>query len=80
MGVYIQCETGGGMAEHILHTLHVRPAGNGNRGRRVPLWHNKDKPENPCGAGSWRLVLILFPLKTDLKWGLREGVINEGCT
>ena len=36
MGVYIQCETGGGMAEHILHTLHVRPAGNGDRGRRVP--------------------------------------------
>ena len=25
-------------------------------------------------------VLILFPLKTALKRGLREGVINKGCT
>ena len=25
-------------------------------------------------------VLILFPLKTALKWGLREGVKNLSCT
>ena len=25
-------------------------------------------------------VLILFPLKTALKWGLRKGVKNQGCT
>lgn len=43
----------------------------------MPLWHNKDKPENPCVARNWRLVLVLFPLKTAQKWGLREGVINS---
>ena len=46
----------------------------------VPLWHNKDKSENHCIATGWRFVLILFPLKTALKWGLREGVKNQGCT
>ena len=44
------------------------------------LWYNKDKLENPCVATGWRFVLILFPLKTALKWGLREGVKNQGCT
>jgi hypothetical protein len=42
----------------------------------VPLWHNKDKSENPCVATGWRFVLILFPLKKALEWGLREGVKN----
>ena len=46
----------------------------------VPLWHNKDKSENPCVATGWRFVLILFPPKTALKRGLREGVKNQGCT
>ena len=51
-----------------------------NRSTSVPLWHNKDKSENPCVATGWRFVLILFPPKTALKRGLREGVKNQGCT
>ena len=47
-----------------------------NSSTSMPLWHNKDKSENPCVATGWRFVLILFPLKTALKWGLREGVKN----
>ena len=44
----------------------------------VPLWHNKDKPENPCGARSWRLVLILFPLKNSLEMGSTGGGEKRG--
>ena len=57
-----------------------RPILRKNSSVSVPLWHNKDKSENPCVATDWRFVLILFPLKTALKWGLREGVKNQGCT
>ena len=57
-----------------------RPILRKNSSVSVPLWHNKDKSENPCVATGWRFVLILFPPKTALKRGLREGVKNQGCT
>ena len=44
----------------------------------VPLWHNKDKSENPCGATGWRFVLILFPLKSGLKMGSTGGGDKQG--
>ncbi len=68
------------MAKVALYGLDIVPCPDGVHGEGVPLWHNKDKSENPCVATGWRFVLILFPLKTALKGGLREGVINEGCT
>ena len=49
-----------------------------NNSVSMPLWHNKDKPENPCGAGSWRLVLILFPLKNGLEMGSTGGGDKRG--
>ena len=49
-----------------------------NSGTSMPLWHNKDKPENPCGARSWRLVLILFPLKNSLEMGSTGGGDKRG--
>lgn len=39
----------------------------------MPLWHNKDKLENPCVAMGWLVCPILFPLKTALKWDLLRG-------
>ena len=45
---------------------------------RVPLWHNKDKSESPCGATGWRFVLILFPLKSGLKMGSTGGGDKQG--
>ena len=80
VGVDIQRCGGLGVAQGSAHRPCVRPAGNQQCSIQVPLWHNKDKSENPCVARSWRFVLILFPLKTTLKSGLREGVINQGCT
>jgi hypothetical protein len=76
MGVSIQRKTRGKMSQHMGQRLDVDAILQGNCGKSVPLWHNKDKSENPCVATGWRFVLILFPLKTALKWGLREGVKN----
>ena len=44
----------------------------------MPLWHNKDKSENPCVARSWRFVLILFPLKNGLEMGPTGGGDKRG--
>ena len=44
----------------------------------MPLWHNKDKSENPCVAMSWRFVLILFPLKNGPKTGSTRGGKKPG--
>ena len=45
------------MAEHILHTLHVRPAGNGDRGRRVTeIMRTGVRPADAGGNGFEPLV------------------------
>ena len=66
--------------KHTADRFHIYAVLEGQGCESVPLWHNKDKSENPCVATGWRFVLILFPLKTALKRGLREGVKNQGCT
>ena len=48
--------------------------------REMPIGHNKDKSENPCGATGWRFVLILFPLKSGLKMGSTGGGDKQSCT
>ncbi len=68
------------MAQIALNCFDVVPGPESGHCIAVPLWHNKDKSENPCVATGWRFVLILFPPKTALKRGLREGVKNQGCT
>ena len=50
MAVHVQSESGGSMAEVALHGFHIIPVLEGENGERMPLWHNKDKSENPCGA------------------------------
>ena len=68
------------MPQTFAHQQDRRVQPDEERRVGVPLWHNKDKSENPCVATGWRFVLILFPPKTALKRGLREGVKNQGCT
>ena len=67
VGVDVQRGSGGDMSNDGGQGLYIHPILQGHGGKGVPLWHNKDKSENPCGARSWRFVLILFPLKTALK-------------
>ena len=80
VGVGAEGEPGIVVAQHTGNGLDIHSVLQGQSGEGMPLWHNKDKSENPCVATGWRFVLILFPLKTALKWGLREGVKNQGCT
>ncbi len=80
VGVGAEGESGVVVTQHTADCFHVYPILECQGREGVPLWHNKDKPENPCVARSWRLALILFPLKTARKWDLREGVIDESCT
>ena len=80
MGVDVHGRVDIRVSQQLLHILGGRAVGEKIAGKGVPLWHNKDKSENPCVATGWRFVLILFPPKTALKRGLREGVKNQGCT
>ena len=47
-------------------------------GSAVPLWHNKDKSENPCGATGWLVCPYSFSTKNDPKMGSAEGGEKPG--
>ncbi len=61
------------VSQHTADRFHIYAVLERQGCESVPLWHNKDKSENPCSARSWRLVLILFPLKNGLEMGSTEG-------
>mgnify|MGYP001050323719 CR=1 FL=1 len=50
VGVNVHRGTDVGVSQQLLYVLGRRPVGQEVAGERVPLWHNKDKPEKPCGA------------------------------
>ena len=50
MGVGVQREPGTVVAQHPGDGLDIHSVLQGYRGERMPLWHNKDKSENPCVA------------------------------
>ncbi len=77
-GMGVEGESSVVMPQHTADGFHVYAVLEGQSCERVPLWHNKDKPENPCGARSWRLVLILFPLKNSLEMGSTGGGDKRG--
>ena len=52
VGVGVQREPGTVVAQHPGDGLNIHTVLQGYRGERVPLWHNRDKLENPCGARS----------------------------
>ena len=57
------------VAQLLGYAGNVSTVCDSDAGEGMPLWHNKDKSENPCVARSWRFVLILFPLKNGLEMG-----------
>ena len=73
MGIDVQRGGGGDMPDDGGQGFHIHTVLQGHGSEGVPLWHNKDKSENPCVAGSWRFVLILFPLKNGLEMGSAGG-------
>ena len=53
MTVYIQRKCRRSVAEVALHRLNIIPGSDGSNSERMPLWHNKDKSENPCIASEY---------------------------
>ena len=47
VGVGVQCEACTVVTQRIGEGLHVHTVLERQRGEGVPLWHNKDKSENP---------------------------------
>ena len=78
MGVIVQRHGDVGVAHDVLQRFGIHTGVCHTGAECVPLWHNKDKPENPCGARSWRLVLILFPLKNSFEMGSTGGGEKRG--
>ncbi len=78
MTVFVQGKGGGGVSQVALDGLYIIPRPDGVHRVGMPLWHNKDKSESPCGATGWRFVLILFPLKSGLKMGSTGGGDKQG--
>ena len=50
MAVDIQCKRRCRMAQVFLHSLNIIPARESEYCIGMPLWHNKDKSENPYVA------------------------------
>ena len=50
VGVGVQSEARAVVSQRVGEGLHVHTVLQGERGKRMPLWHNKDKSENPCIA------------------------------
>ena len=44
-----------------------------NDSASMPLWHNKDKSENPCGATGLLLCPYSFSTKKDPQIGAEKG-------
>ena len=78
MAVYVQGRAGIRVAQPFRDGDNIGSAVNQDAGRAVPLWHNKDKSENPVFARGRRFVLILFPLKIALKMGVKRGGEKAG--
>ena len=50
VGVGVQREARTVMAQRVGEGLHVHIVLERQCGEGVPIWHNKDKSDNPCGA------------------------------
>ena len=50
MGVDVQRGAAGNVANNGGQGLNIHPMFQGSGRKCVPLWHNKDKSENPCVA------------------------------
>ena len=50
VGVGVQRKSRAVVSQHPGDCLDVHAVLQGQRSERMPLWHNKDKLENPCGA------------------------------
>ena len=67
----------GDVAQVALDGLDVVAAPDGDS-VRMPLWHNKDKSENPCGATGWLVCPYSFSTKNGPQMGPMGGGEKPG--
>ena len=72
MPVNIQGKGGGGMAHVFLYGLNVILLER-KHCVSMPLWHNKDKSENPCVATGWLVCPYSFSTKNGPQMGSTGG-------
>ena len=63
VGVGSEGESGIVVAQHTGDSLDVHAVLQGQGGEGMPLWHNKDKSENPCVATGWLVCPYSFSTK-----------------
>ena len=73
VGVDVHRSTDVRVPQQFLHVLRSGPIGQEIACEGVPLWHNKDKSENPCGATGWLVCPYSFSTKNDPKMGPAGG-------
>ena len=61
------------VSQQLLHILGGRAVGEEIAGEGVPLWHNKDKSENPCVATGWLVCPYSFSTKNGPEMGSAGG-------
>ena len=76
----VQREPGTVVAQHPGDGLDIHSVLQGYRGERMPLWHNKDKSENPCGATGWLVCPYSFSTNFPAKSRHNEGCQKVRCT
>ena len=62
------------VAQHTGDCLDIHAVLECQGGEGMPLWHNRDKSETPCGATGWLVCPYSFSIKFPAK-----NRHNEGC-
>ena len=80
MGVGVQCEARAVVAQGVGKGLHIHTVLEGQCGEGMPLWHNKDKSDNPCGAMGRTVCPCSFSINLSRKNRHDEGCQKVRCT
>ena len=78
MGVGVQRKPRAVVSQHPGDCLDVHAVLQGQCGERMPLWHNKDKSENPCVATGWLVCPYSFSTKNGPEMGSTGGGDKQG--
>ena len=62
------------VAQHTGDRFDVHAVLQGQSGEGMPLWHNKDKSENPCSTTGWLVCPGSFSIYLP-----RKNRHNKGC-
>ena len=73
VGVGVQGEACTVVAQDVGYRLDVHSLLDSQSCERMPLWHNKDKSENPCVATGWLVCPYSFSTKNGPEMGSAGG-------